>query len=327
MDRALDDVVRERSRGNNNGGNNGGNGTGNGNRSRRRTDRRGGIRKPQTGNQRGYNDSLAWVHDKYEGDASGGEVFRRGGSADARFPSETTRVAPGSGKLRVENIHYELGRDDLMELFERQGIVTKLELQYDRAGRSEGTAFVTYEREEDARRAVAEFDGANANGQPIRLTFVKPVSTSKSLFDRIKAPTLDERSSSEPMRRGGSGRREAKSSPGPDVRRDPTRRPTPPGIDRYVPPERRRERARADEPIRGGERNRGGRDGGRGNNNGTRKENTRSGAGNGRARKTVEELDEEMNNYFAEAGAEASVPAVNTNISAPVVDEDEEMIL
>ncbi|KAH0604751.1 uncharacterized protein H6S33_006419 [Morchella sextelata] len=326
MDRALDDVVRERSkRGNNNGGNNGGNGTGNGNRSRRRTDRRGGVRK--TGNPRGYSDSLAWVHDKYEGDASGGEVFRRGGSADARFSSETGRIAPGSGKLRVENIHYELGRDDLMELFERQGIVTKLELQYDRAGRSEGTAFVTYEREEDAKRAVAEFDGANANGQPIRLTFVKPVSTSKSLFDRIKAPSLDERSSSEPMRRGGSGRREAKSSPGPDVRRDPTRRPTPPGIDRYVPPERRRERARADEPLRGGERNRGGRDGGRNNNNSARKENPRTGAGNGRTRKTVEELDEEMNNYFAEAGAETPIPAVNTHISAPAADEDEEMIL
>lgn len=49
-------------------------------------------------------------------------------------------------------------------LFERQGTVLKLELKYDRAGRSEGIAFVTYEREADAKRAIDEFDGANANG-------------------------------------------------------------------------------------------------------------------------------------------------------------------
>lgn len=40
----------------------------------------------------------------------------------------------------------------------------KLELLYDRAGRSDGTAFVTYQSAEDAKRAVREYDGANANG-------------------------------------------------------------------------------------------------------------------------------------------------------------------
>lgn len=143
------------------------------------------------------------------------------------------------------------------------------------------------------------------------------------------------------MRRGGSGRRDAKSSPGPDNRRDPTRRPTPPGIDRYVPPERRRERRSADEPIRGGERNRNGRDGGArsgggggggGGNGGGRRGGENRGSGGARSRKTVEELDEEMNNYFAEAGAETA-PAATGDVSAvaavapAVVEEDEEMIL
>lgn len=35
---------------------------------------------------------------------------------------------------------------------------------YDRAGRSEGTAFVIYESGSDAREAVREYDGANAKG-------------------------------------------------------------------------------------------------------------------------------------------------------------------
>jgi THO complex subunit 4 len=41
-------------------------------------------------------------------------------------------------------------------------------LRYDRAGRSEGTAYVTYELKEDAQEAVRQFDGANANGTRAR---------------------------------------------------------------------------------------------------------------------------------------------------------------
>lgn len=43
--------------------------------------------------------------------------------------------------------------------------MAKLSLLYDRAGRSEGIAFVTYESAQDAKRAIREFDGANANGK------------------------------------------------------------------------------------------------------------------------------------------------------------------
>lgn len=52
----------------------------------------------------------------------------------------------------------------LQELFRRIGPITKLQLRYDRSGRSEGVAFVTYEEREDAMEAVKQFDGANANG-------------------------------------------------------------------------------------------------------------------------------------------------------------------
>lgn len=49
-------------------------------------------------------------------------------------------------------------------LFSRIGPVLKLDIKYDRAGRSTGTVFVTYEAFEDAQEAVREFDGANAKG-------------------------------------------------------------------------------------------------------------------------------------------------------------------
>lgn len=54
-----------------------------------------------------------------------------------------------------------IGKQDL---FNRIGPVMKLSLVYDRAGRSEGVAYVTYESPQDAKRAVREFDGANAKG-------------------------------------------------------------------------------------------------------------------------------------------------------------------
>jgi len=41
----------------------------------------------------------------------------------------------------------------------------KLEMKYDRAGRSEGTAFVTYESHADAKEAIKEYNGANAAGK------------------------------------------------------------------------------------------------------------------------------------------------------------------
>lgn len=43
--------------------------------------------------------------------------------------------------------------------------MAKLELRYDRAGRSEGTAFVTYETQRDAEDAIREYNGANAAGK------------------------------------------------------------------------------------------------------------------------------------------------------------------
>jgi THO complex subunit 4 len=52
----------------------------------------------------------------------------------------------------------------IQDLFNRIGPVQKLELLYDRQDRSRGIAFVTYESYHDAKRAIREYDGANANG-------------------------------------------------------------------------------------------------------------------------------------------------------------------
>ena len=162
---------------------------------------------------------------------------------------------------------------------------------------------MVYKSLADARLAIREFDGANANGQPIRLTLLptapsievrgrgggastrNPFDTverpSRSLFDRIEDPKRGRDSRT----RGGRSRSRSPGRP----RRSDTSKPAPEGVDRYVPPPNGKSRARSRSPRRrdGGERarGRGGRE-----------------ALNGRPKKTQEELDQEMEDYWGPAG-------------------------
>ena len=50
------------------------------------------------------------------------------------------------------------------------GPVERLHLKYDKAGRSDGVAFVTYTSIDDAKEAIRKYNGANAAGQPITVS-------------------------------------------------------------------------------------------------------------------------------------------------------------
>lgn len=198
-----------------------------------------------------------------------------------------------------------------------------MRIQYDRAGRSEGVAHVTYKYLDDAKTAIREFDGANAKGQPIRLTLVSTAGNrgrnlfdrvekpQRSLFDRIERPRDRSERSLSPMSEddepGDRGRRDRRAG----------RRRAPAHIDRYVPGQRspRRRSGRRRGPQRDAE----GRP-----------------LVNGRPRKTQEELDQEMEDYWENAPRdqqstqlEAEANAANASAAAPapaVGDDDVEMI-
>ncbi|KAF4338351.1 RNA and export factor binding [Fusarium beomiforme] len=272
MDRGLDEIIADtranRSR----------NHRGQGRRREPRNDYpRDGVRKSVRDDSRNLDSE--WVHDRFE------ENNNRRAPAPRRRRESPDQECKGA-KLRVENIHYDLTEEDLDELFRRIGPVVRLQLRYDRAGRSEGTAYVTYESRDDAQEAVKQFDGANANGQPIRLTLLP----SRNPFDTAVMPgrPLAERISSPGGRRSHSPHRRYDDD-------DAARR----GIDRYVPGQgprhspmpRQGGRGRGQGGRRPGTR-RDGRDGGRDGEGG------RGGRGNPRTKKTQEELDAEMADYF-----------------------------
>lgn len=227
-------------------------------------------------------------------------------------------------------------------MFNRIGPVEKLSLQYDRSGRSEGVAYVTYERASDAREAIKEFDGANAagkseyltfgdfspssptTGQPIRLTLMPGPRPRRNPFDQV--------ASSRPLADRITTRRANSESP---VRHSDVTKPPPDGVDRYIPGRGSRSplpRSRRDGGGGGGGRRDGRRPGARrerGERNGGKKEGL---ARDGRPRKTQEELDAEMEDYFgggsaAAGGGENRNENVDMNGGGQGAVEDIEMAL
>ncbi|KAK7551501.1 hypothetical protein JOL62DRAFT_294628 [Phyllosticta paracitricarpa] len=283
MDRALDDVISDRQRP----------GPRRGRKGRPADDYpRDGVRKTSHRDD-SRNLERDWVHDRFEDDDSRHPSRSRGHRSE-RLSRRSPDAERESGyKIRVENLHYELTEDDIYELFERIGPVENARLMYDRHDRSEGVAFVTYRSLADARVACREYDGANAHGQPIRLTLVPPGPAprrnpsdtaqrpSRSLFERIE--TRDR-------------------SLSPDrVRRSDVTKPPPAGIDRYVPGEDSGRRRSPPPPRRrGGGRESGRRPGERrtGGRGGRRADDDGRPVVQGRPRKTQDELDAEMEDYW-----------------------------
>ncbi|RYP68905.1 hypothetical protein DL770_008363 [Monosporascus sp. CRB-9-2] len=241
----------------------------------------------------------AWVHDRFEDSHSA-----YGRPRNSRRRDSPERHEERGTKIRVENLHYELTEDDLDGLFNKIGPVVKLDLLYDRAGRSEGTAFVTYDHREDALEAIREFNGANAKGQPIRLSLVA-AAPRRNPFDSAHMP----------------GRPLAERITRPRSLSPPRRSDNDRGVDRYVPGRGSRS------PL---PRRRGGGGGGGGRRPGAKREaGTDTGpprGRDGRPKKTAEELDAEMADYFNPSAGTADAPVEAAGTSNGQAGDDVDMI-
>ena len=93
-------------------------------------------------------------------------------------------VVPGtqhqlkSDSIYVSNLDAEIGEDELRnEIFTDCGVITSVVINYDRNGRSQGTATITFANSTDAQKACTEFDGAHVDGKIMSVKLVGALTT------------------------------------------------------------------------------------------------------------------------------------------------------
>lgn len=78
-------------------------------------------------------------------------------------------------KLYVGNLSYNTDDNSLQSLFEAAGAVESARVIVDRAtGRSKGFGFVEMTSDEDAQKAISQFDGKEVDGRKVRVSEAKP---------------------------------------------------------------------------------------------------------------------------------------------------------
>lgn len=80
------------------------------------------------------------------------------------------REDPITAKIFVGNLSFKSSREELETLFAQEGKVSEVFLPTDReSGLPRGFAFVTFESDEDAARAVEKFNGYEFGGRALRV--------------------------------------------------------------------------------------------------------------------------------------------------------------
>src|SRR4051812_27998281 len=77
--------------------------------------------------------------------------------------------------IYVSNLSFQVQDEDLREFFADYGEVTSAKVIMDKTtNRSRGFGFVEMPNDEAGQKAIAELDGASADGRTMRVTVAKP---------------------------------------------------------------------------------------------------------------------------------------------------------
>lgn len=75
----------------------------------------------------------------------------------------------------IAGLSYEVNDADLNNLFEEYGVISSAKVIMDRAtSRSKGYGFVEMENTEEAKKAIAELDGAEYEGRTLAVSEARP---------------------------------------------------------------------------------------------------------------------------------------------------------
>ena len=78
-------------------------------------------------------------------------------------------------KLFVGNLPFTTGEAELQEMFEQAGAIESVRVMRDQAtGRGRGFAFVEMQNEEDAQKAITQFNGTDMGGRQLVVNEARP---------------------------------------------------------------------------------------------------------------------------------------------------------
>lgn len=126
------------------------------------SDRR--VRKPESPHTRYFSD-----HSTHHS-SSRPQVHR---SPPGHIRHTRSRSDPPESAIRINNLHYEVSEKDLKELFESIGPVHTAVIDYDRAGRSNGSATVHFLQRNDAYRARERFQNVPLDGKAMQIEIMR----------------------------------------------------------------------------------------------------------------------------------------------------------
>jgi cold-inducible RNA-binding protein len=78
-------------------------------------------------------------------------------------------------KLYVGNLSYDMTEDELRNLFAQAGTVTEVAVIKDRdTGSSKGFAFVTMSTQDEAKKAIEQFNGKTMGNRELKVNAARP---------------------------------------------------------------------------------------------------------------------------------------------------------
>ena len=112
-------------------------------------------------------------------------------------------------KLYVGNLSYDTTEDELRNLFAQAGTVTEVALIKDRdTGTSKGFAFVTMSSQDEANKAIQQFNGQSLGNRELKVNAARPrEERSGGGYDSNRGSRGYSSNSSRDKRGGGGNRR------------------------------------------------------------------------------------------------------------------------
>jgi len=110
-----------------------------------------------------------WKHDRFAEE----EVLEEEGFEGTFDNNEGPRSGIETGtRLQISNLAYSVLSEDLKDLFESIGDLKRATVNFDKSGRSLGTATVVFSRRADALTALKKYNNVPLDDSPMRITLV-----------------------------------------------------------------------------------------------------------------------------------------------------------